>query len=185
MKRLLFLSISVAILGTGCKKAQQNTIGIELIDNGDFEDASNATVWERVANDNGNPNNFVGISNVNPSSGQFSMELHHDDTIGCYEQWISQSIDIVHFVENQKYKVAFSFRADFNVSSFNIILRNDNLNFFENQAVPYSANSGWKDFEYELTLPSTIGTTNPDLWIHICHLGNHSIWIDEVSMKAI
>lgn len=179
-----FLMLFMLMVTAGCKKIQQNVLGQDLIENGDFELNANAANWQRVPNNITNTNNYVELSSVNPYSGSRSMELHHADMNGCWEQWISQNIEHNLIQKRQTYRVTFWYRADFDISAFNIIFRNGSMDFFQRESVSYSASSGWQSFESELTMPSDIGESDPTFSIHVCEEGVHSVWIDKVSLRA-
>jgi|GEM_PF-757275 len=156
----------------------------ELIANGSFESKENnvPSEWTLTANELGNPNNSIELV-AESSHGNRALKIHHAEENGCWEQWITQQLDLDDLTPGQKYVLTFDYKADFNLSAVNIILRNSTLDIWDYETISYQPAQSWQTMTYEMVMPSDIGSNDPSFQIHFCQEGLHSIWIDNVSMK--
>ncbi len=164
------------------------TDNIQIIINGGFEDLSdNQPVdWNLTPNDFGNPNNYISVSDNDPYQGANSLEFHHAETSGCWEQWITQTIDKDMLVAGGNYKLTFAYKADFTASeNMDLILRNSTIDMWLNVPIQFSDTQEWNELSYEFGLPDDIGNNDIKTDFHFCIQGVRTWWFDNIKLERV
>ncbi len=139
--------------------------------------------WNVVDNSFGNPLNSIEIDNVDAQDGKNSLKFHHEDTTGCYEQWIDQYIPLSEIQTNTTYDVSFYYKSDFNGGSGNVRLKNNDFRI--EFAIPKMVGDGvWRKFQTQIVTPNNLGSTSPQFMIHFCNQGKNNWWIDTIKITG-
>lgn len=170
------------------------TNNIQIILNGGFEDVTTniPTDWSLTPNDivfkstKGNVDNYIKIDSIDAYAGNNSLEFHHAEESGCWEMWISQTIDKNSLVAGATYNLSLKYKSDFiSNSNLDLILRNSTIDLWLNAPIQFNDDGEWKELSYEFGLPSEIGNNNIKLDLHFCIAGINSWWLDEVKIERV
>jgi len=164
------------------------TDNLQIIGNGGFESLSTDELanWNLFPNDGGNPSNSINISMMDPFEGTNSIEFHHAEASGCWELWISQSINKASLVAGATYKVNFAYKSDFTENeNMDLVLRNATLDLWLIVPIPFEASQGWEELTFEFGLPDDIGNNDVIVDFHFCIPGVRTWWLDNITIERV
>jgi len=139
--------------------------------------------WNVVDNSFGNPLNTIEIDKVDPQDGINSLKFHHEETTGCFEQWIDQNIPLSEIQTNTTYDVSFYYKSDFSGGSGKLRLKNNDFKI--EFAFPTMVGDGvWRKFQTQIVTPANLGSTSPQFMIHFCNQGNNNWWLDNIKIEG-